>query len=118
MLHTGASPSQPHLCCAGTAAAALSAAMQPAITEVDITALLQPRQGWLSKLGGGQETGSKCAPLPQRTPPINYYPCARRGSRRRPPHARPTALHATRRYLRHARPTLHFHRRNDASVRQ
>jgi len=33
--------------------------MQPAITEVDITALLQPRQGWLSKLGGGQETGSK-----------------------------------------------------------
>ena len=33
---------------------------QPApITEVDITALLQPRQGYLWKLGGGQETGTK-----------------------------------------------------------
>jgi hypothetical protein len=31
----------------------------PPITEVDITALLQPRQGYLWKLGGGQETGSK-----------------------------------------------------------
>ena len=29
------------------------------ISEVDITALLQPRQGYLWKLGGGQETGSK-----------------------------------------------------------
>jgi len=33
-------------------------AQQP-VTEVDITALLQPRQGFLWKLGGGQETGSK-----------------------------------------------------------
>lgn len=29
------------------------------ISEVDITALLQPRQGYLWKLGGGGETGSK-----------------------------------------------------------
>ena len=28
-------------------------------TEVDITSLLQPRQGYLWKLGGGQEKGSK-----------------------------------------------------------
>jgi len=35
------------------------AAAAPPITEVDITALLQPRQGYLWKLGGGQETGSK-----------------------------------------------------------
>uniref|UniRef100_A0A7S2CEE8 PH domain-containing protein n=1 Tax=Haptolina brevifila TaxID=156173 RepID=A0A7S2CEE8_9EUKA len=34
-------------------------ALQSAITEVDITALLQPRTGYLFKLGGGQETGSK-----------------------------------------------------------
>ena len=34
-------------------------AAPPPITEVDITALLQPRQGYLWKLGGGQETGSK-----------------------------------------------------------
>ena len=35
--------------------------MNTAITDVDITALLQPRQGYLWKLGGGQDTGSKCA---------------------------------------------------------
>tara|TARA_B110001452_G_C15115480_1_gene388833 strand:- start:498 stop:764 length:267 start_codon:yes stop_codon:yes gene_type:complete len=28
-------------------------------SEVDITSLLQPRQGYLWKLGGGQEKGSK-----------------------------------------------------------
>ena len=33
--------------------------MTSAITELDIQALLQPRQGYLYKLGGGQETGSK-----------------------------------------------------------
>ena len=27
--------------------------------DLDITSLLQPRQGYLSKLGGGQEKGSK-----------------------------------------------------------
>ena len=37
-----------------------STTLSPPITEVDITALLQPRQGYLWKLGGGQETGSKC----------------------------------------------------------
>ena len=40
---------------------AMPASLSPPITEVDITALLQPRQGYLWKLGGGQETGSKCA---------------------------------------------------------
>ena len=43
------------------------AAAAPPITEVDITALLQPRQGYLWKLGGGQETGSK-SDLPRTTP--------------------------------------------------
>lgn len=37
---------------------ALSAGLEGA-TELDITSLLQPRQGYLSKLGGGQEKGSK-----------------------------------------------------------
>ena len=31
-----------------------------AVTEVDITSLLETRKGYLWKLGGGQETGSKC----------------------------------------------------------
>ena len=39
----------------------MAASVPPPISEGDITALLQPRQGYLWKLGGGQNTGSKYA---------------------------------------------------------
>ena len=37
----------------------MASSVPPPITEVDITALLKPKEGYLWKLGGGQETGSK-----------------------------------------------------------
>ena len=49
-------------------------ALQSAITEVDITALLQPRTGYLWKLGGGQETGSKYVAGGPRWPPAAPRP--------------------------------------------
>ena len=53
-----------------------SATSSTSITESDITELLKPRQGWLWKLGGGQETGSKYAATETQNQIHPASPCA------------------------------------------